>query len=206
MITIIKNWKLISLATLVITIVVLFLMLKSETHRANEAEHGRDAAVKLSKSWQQMTVVYKNKVGDLIHRTQVIELDAKNAKAVADSRELEWLKKFEGMNASKLQSANTFETSFISEEVPKKEIKIPCKDTLKAFSFDFKDQWNDIHAVVIDTPKLVIRDRYYGVIYLKRPKGWFWKFQWGKWTPVSEITNSNHLIKIDSIAVIQVKR
>ena len=203
-----ENWKACAFVFLAIVVIFLWLRLQSETHRANEAERGRDAAITLSNSWQQMTQVYKNKYGDLIHKTQVQEVDITNLKALSKSKELEWLGKFDGLKKDNknLQSAFTFESTFFGSEVPEKIVKVPCKDTIRAFRYDLKDQWNDIHALVLDTPKFEIKDRYYGVIELKRPKGWFWKLQWRKFDPVSEITNSNKLIKLDSIAVIQIKR
>ena len=203
------NYKAIAFGILAIAVVYLYFRATAEHTRAVEAEKGRDAAIALSNGWQSTSVTYANKLGDQVTRTTALELDKVNVTKLANSRELYWLQKFEGLkkNNGNLQSAETFEISLETEKVHSEEIKIPCppKDTIMAFKYAYKDAWNDIRATVLDTPKLEIRDRYYAVIELKRPKGWLWKFQWSKRDAVSEITNSNKLIKIDSVAVITVK-
>lgn len=203
-----NNYKLIAFIILIILVILLYLSRESEKYRADEAEKGRDAAILISNGWEQMSTVYKNKFGDQVIRTQAVEVDKVNIEALSKSKELQWLKKFDGLksNSGNLQSAESFTTEFQTKDISEKIKYLPCKDSVKAFSFDFHDQWNDIHAVVLDTPKIEIRDEYYGVIELHRPKGWFWKLKWRKFEPISEITNSNKLIKIDSIAVFVVKR
>lgn len=201
-----SNYKLFTFIVLIVIIIILYFRVKSETHRANEAERGRTAFVTLSNSLNKLSTIYKNALGDQVTRTQTIQVDRNNIEAISKSKELQWLNKFDGLkkNKSNLQSASTFSSDFDFDQVPEKIRWLPCKDSLKGFAFDLHDQWNDIHAIVLDTPRIKIKDHYYGVIELKRPKHWFWKFLWSKRNPVSEITNSNKLIKIDSVTVIVV--
>lgn len=205
-----SNYKLIAFVVLIILVILLYVRGQSEKNRADQAERGRDAAIIMSNGWKKMSTVYKNKLGDEVIKTLALEVNNINLAALRKSDKLAWLNsdKFNGLkkNLSNLQSAESFTTEFEAKDVPEKIKYLPCKDSVKAFSFDLKDEWNDIHAVCLDTPKIEIRDKYYGVIELHRPKGWFWKFQWRKWEPVSEITNSNKLIKIDSVAVFVVRR
>ena len=203
-----NNYKLIAFVVLIILVVILYLSRQSEKNRADQAEQGRDAAIQISNGLSTLSHKYKNKQGDTVIVTQVTGIPKSQVDVLLKEKELVWLKKFEGLKTlgNNLQSGETFTTGFIAKEVPERIVYRPCKDSVKAFAFDLHNEWNDIHAIVLDTPKIEIRDKYYGVIELKRPKGWFWKFQWWRFEPVSEITNSNKLIKIDSVAVFVVKR
>ncbi len=204
----IKNWREVLIVVLGILVVLFYWHGRNERDRAEEAERGRDAAITISNGWQKMSTVYKNKYGDQVIKTQALEVDKVNLEVLSKSKELQWLKKFEGLkkNASNLQSASSFSTDFNLDAVPEKIKYIRVKDSLKITEFSIHDQWNNIHAMVTEIPEISISDRYYGVVYMKRPKGWFWKFQWSKWESVSEITNSNKLIRIDSVAVIVIKK
>ena len=203
-----NNYKLIAFIVLIILVIYLFLHGRSEKERADQAEQGRDAAIQISNGLSSLSHKYKNKQGDTVTVTKVIGIPKSQVDDLLKEKELQWLKKFEGLkkDGSNLQSAETFTTKFESNEVPERIKYLPCKDSLQATAFDLHDKWNDIHALVVGTPIIEIRDKYYGVIELKRPKGWFFKFQWSKWETFSEITNSNKLIKIDSVAVFVVKR
>lgn len=202
-----KNWKLAAFIVVSLVAVYFYLHARSERERADEAEKGRSAAIALSNSWQQMTTRYKNSYGDEVLKVQALEVDKTNIEALSKSKELEWLKKFEGLkkNAGNLRDAATFQSNLNTSEIVTRTVYVPCKDSLKASDYEFVDQWNTIKAKVIGTPTIEIKDRYYVVFELQRPKGWFWKFQWSKKNVVGEITNSNKLIKIDSAAVFSVR-
>lgn len=200
-------WKPLTYVILILAIVILFMLLKSETQRANEAEQGRDAAIHISNQLSTENHQYRNKQGDTVTVSKAEVIPKSQMEALLKQKDLSWLKKLEGIkqNGSNLQSAETFSTEFKEERVPERIVYLPCKDSVKAFSYDFHDKWNDIHALVLDTPKIEIKDRYYVAIELKRPKHWFLKLQWGKREPILEITNSNNLINIDSLTVIVIK-
>jgi len=200
------NYKLVAFVVLVILVIILWFRGEKAIHRAEEAEIGRDVAIEMSNKSTSHSEKYKNKQGDTVTVTQVIGVPQSQVDALLKANNLQWLKKFEGLkkDGSNLQSATSFETDFKGVMVPETVKYLPCKDSVKAFAFDLHDGWNDIHALVVDTPKFEIRDKYYAIIEMKRPKHWFWKFQWSKWEPISELTNSNKLIKIDSISVLVV--
>jgi len=191
---------------LAILVIILWFRGEKAIHRAQDAEQGRDAAIKISNGLTSISHKYKNKQGDIVTITPVIGIPQSQVDALLKANDLQWLKKFEGLkkDGSNLQSATSFKTEFEGVMVPETIKYLPCKDSVKAFAFDLHDGWNDIHALVVDTPKFEIRDKYYAIIEMKRPKGWFWKFQWSKWEPISELTNSNKLIKIDSVSVLVV--
>lgn len=203
-----SNYKLIAFIILIVMVIYLFLHGRAEKERADQAEQGRDAAIQISNGLTSLSHKYKNKQGDTVVVTKVIGIPQSQVNDLLKEKELQWLKKFEGLKKddSNLQSASSFSSEFDFNVVPEKVVKIPCKDSLKAFSFDVHDKYNDIHAIVIDTPRIEIRDHYYSIIELKRPKGWLLKFQWSKREVIGEITNANKLINIDSVAVFVIKR
>ena len=206
------NYKLVAFVLLVILVIILWLRGEKAIHRAEEAEIGRDVAIKISNGLTALSHKYKNKQGDTVTVTPVIGVPQSQVEALLKAKDLQWLKKFEGLkkDGSNLQSATSFETEFEGVMVPEKIKYLPCKDSVKAFAFDLHDGWNDIYALVVDTPKFEIRDKYYAIIEMKRTKRWFWRglihgFTWGhEWEPISELTNSNKLIKIDSVSVLVV--
>lgn len=203
-----RNYKTISF--IVVTVLMFYFWWSSnhQRHRAEEAEAGRDAAIKISNGLSSEVRRYKNKQGDSVLVTKVIGIPKSQVDALLNERDLQWLKKFDGLkkNGSNLRSAETFDVSFKDDVIKHDTVKLPCKnDSIKAKKFQYKDSWNDIEALVIGEPKLQIKDHYYAVVYLKRPKGWFFKFQWSKREATAEITNSNKLIRIDSLSEIYIK-
>jgi len=206
-----KNWRESLIALMAVVIIVLFFHGKHEANRADQAEQGRDAAIQLSN--EQTSTKYKNKQGDSVVVTKVISIPQSQVDELLKQNSLKWLSKLEGIkkNGSNLSSGWTMSADFDLSEVPERAVKIPCKDSIKARLFELHDKYNYIHAIVLDTPTVEIHDKYYGSIELKRIKHWFWKglihLGWGNtWEPVSEITNSNKLIKIDSVQVFVIKR
>lgn len=202
-----SNYKIIVFTILIIIILYLFLHGRYETRRANDAEDGRNAAIKISNGLSNDNKKYRNKQGDTVIITRVIGIPKSQVDALLKDKDLQWIKKLEGVkkNGSNLESALTLSSDFDLSEVPEKIKYLPCKnDSLKIHEFNFHNQWNDIQALMADSSKIEIRDRLYAAIELKRPKNWFWKFQWSKREAFGEITNSNKFIKIDSAAVIRI--
>lgn len=219
------NWKLykgIFVAVLIVAVAILFLLWRKAETKAKENANGRDVAVAMMGESVSREIFYRNKLGDTVARAKAYELNISNLRALAKSNDLQWLKKFEGLrkDLKNLKSAQSFDLSFDAGEIKSTPISLDSLfgkgeltlDTTKTYPhllgearhFQIKDAWNDIDAIVLGEPKLEIRDRLYAVIYSKRPKAWFWKLQWSKREFWAECSNSNKLIKIDSISTIVV--
>lgn len=184
---------------LILLIAIFFKMWLSERSVRKEAERARDAA---NKDYQELNIKYVGAQGDLITKTKTIQLNESNFKKALEANELKWVNKF---NKTKdVASTITFSTGLKTETIKYDTVYIPCKDSLKAFLYTYKDAWNDIRAMVTELPTLEQRDRIYIVDKRERPKGWFWKLQWRKRVGYLEVTNSNPLIRIDSVAHIRV--
>ncbi|HTH58256.1 MAG TPA: hypothetical protein VL728_19555 [Cyclobacteriaceae bacterium] len=206
-----RNYKTIAFIIAVALVIYLFLRLGHERRRAEDAEAGRDAAIRISNGLSSEVHRYRNKQGDTVSVAQVVTVPKSQIDELLKERDLQWIKKLEGIkkDGSNLQSAIKFDATFDASKIKADPVSVPCPNvSLNLKRYRYKDEWNHISALNIDT--LDIRDSYAAALELKRPNGWFWKgfkrFNWGKqWEPVCEITNSNKLIKIDSIAVITVK-
>jgi hypothetical protein len=184
---------------LILLIAIFFKMWMSERSVRKEAERARDAA---NKDYQELNIKYVGAQGDLITKTKTIQLNESNFKKAFEANELKWVNKF---NKTKdVASAITFSTGLKTETIKYDTVYIPCKDSLTVFLYTYKDAWNDIRAMVTELPTLEQRDRIYIVDKRERPKGWFWRFQWRKRVGYLEVTNSNTLISIDSVAHIRV--
>lgn len=184
---------------LILLIAIFFKMWLSERSVRKEAERARDAA---NKDYQELNIKYVGAQGDLITKTKTIQLNESNFKNALEANELKWVNKF---NKTKdVASAITFSTGLKTETIKYDTVYIPCKDSLTVFLYTYKDAWNDIRAMVTELPTLEQRDRIYIVDKRERPKGWFWRFQWRKRVGYLEVTNSNTLISIDSVAHIRV--
>lgn len=184
---------------LILLIAIFFKMWMSERSVRKEAERARDAA---NKDYQELNIKYVGAQGDLITKTKTIQLNESNFKKALEANELKWVNKF---NKTKdVASAITFSTGLKTETIKYDTVYIPCKDSLTVFLYTYKDAWNDIRAMVTELPTLEQRDRIYIVDKRERPKGWFWRFQWRKRVGYLDVTNSNTLISIDSVAHIRV--
>jgi len=185
---------------LILLIAIFFKMWLSERSVRKEAERARDAA---NKDYQELNIKYVGAQGDLITKTKTIQLNESNFKKALEANELKWVNKF---NKTKdVASAITFSTGLKTETIKYDTVYIPCKkDSLTVFLYTYKDAWNDIRAMVTEVPTLEQRDMIYILDKRERPKGWFLRFQWRKRVGYLEVTNSNPLISIDSVAHIRV--
>lgn len=202
MITFIWRYReLVAIAVLLALLAFFFNAYRKERTARKEAENARDAA---NKDYRNATTKYINAQGDIVAITKAIELNRANFKKALESNDLAWLKKFK--NYKNTQSASSFDSFFAPEnKIVVDTVYLPCKDSIKAWKYHYKDAYNLIKATVLDTPKIEIRDRYYVIVTRNRPKNWFIKFQWSKWYFNGQVTNLNRLIKVDSVSTILVK-
>jgi hypothetical protein len=169
--------------------------------KLHNTEQGRDAAIR---DYKNVTTKYVNSQGDIVNQSKAFELSRNEFKKALESNDLKWIKKFS--DYKRTQSASSFTTIFAPEDkVIRDTVYIPCQDSIKAFKYHYKDFYNDIEAMVLDTPKISIRDKYYVIVTRNRPKNWFIKLQWSRWEFQGQVTNLNRLIKTDSVTTILVK-
>lgn len=187
---------------LITAVAILFTLWQSAKEEAKQNGIARDAA---NRNYESVAVKYINAQGDLVTKQKTIELNAENFKKALEANELKWVNKFH-VKPKNIESANTFSLEFQEQLIKHDTVYITCKDSLKVMKYTYRDQWNDIQAMAIDTPKLDIRDRIYAIETRTRPKAWFWKLQWSRWKSNYEITNANKLITIDSVIFIKKQR
>lgn len=185
---------------LILLVVILFGMVGHYKSKMKEAQQGRDAAIA---DYHNATKSYINAEGDKVMISKAFELSKAEWKKAMESNDLKWAKKFR--DSKNAQSAQSFEVSFEPESIKHDTVYVPCKDSIKAFHYRYKDEWNDIYAMVLDTPKFNQRDKYYMLITPSRPKRWFIRFLWSRREFSGQVTNSNRLIKVDSVQTIVVK-
>lgn len=195
-------YRVIFFGLLITAVAILFTLWQSAKEEAKQNGIARDAA---NRNYESVAVKYINAQGDLVTKQKTIELNAENFKKALEANELKWVNKFH-VKPKNIESANTFSLEFQEQLIKQDTVYIPCKDSLKVMKYTYRDQWNDIQAMAIDTPKLDIRDRIYAIETRTRPKAWFWKLQWSRWQSNYEITNANKLITIDSVIFIKKQR
>lgn len=197
-------WRYRELVLIVIILALLaffFNAYRSERTGRKEAETRADAA---QNDFKTVSTKYINAHGDVVTMSRAISLDRANFKKALESNDLAWIKKFK--NHKNTQSASTFDSFFAPEDkIVRDTVYIPCKDSIRAFKYLYKDSYNHIEATVLDTPKVEIRDRYYVIVTRARPKNWFINFQWSRFEFTGQVTNLNRLIKVDSVNTILVK-
>ncbi len=198
MIRLLTNKYVIGVLLLIIIAVLVKLLLAERGNRIN-AETARDAA---NKDYMELNVKYRGVQGDLITKTRTIQLNERNFHKALEANELKWVKKF---NAKKkeVEGVISFVSEFETDSIRYDTVRLPCEDTFEVFLYNYQDEYNTITAMVTEVPILEIRDRLYLVETNDRPKGWFWKLQWGRRERHLSVTNSNKLVTIDSVVVVK---
>lgn len=195
-------------------IVLLLIALGIQTERAARlragkilAENELEQAVKFANVASQTAVEYKNKNGELITKTEVLELSLSNTQKLRETERLKFLKQFDGLKKDirNLEMAGSFEWLIDEDSVPSTTINIPCTDSLKVFKYELIDEFNTIRALVVDTPQLDIRVPLYPILLWERSK----KFLWWKVGPKQyslESFSPNKLVKITKQEIIKVQK
>lgn len=205
----IAKWVAIGLA-----VIMFFSALAGLKYYKDQAEQnaiGRDEAIRIANNEQQQTLIYRNKWGEQIRQTKATELNLKNFAALSKTNDLSWINKFETLNRKfkNLQSAGTIGSHFDGSSMKPDTVRLPCDSSgfIKAFHFKLKDEYNDIDAMVIDSPKLDIRDKFHWILeWQKKHKFIFKNWRFGEKEWFHEVTNSNKLIKIDSQSVFVIRK
>jgi len=141
--------------------------------KATLAENERDQAVVFATDTKKEVEIYRNKVGVVVTKSEQLELSLANVERLRDTERLQFLKQFDKLKKDlrNLEAAGTFDWLVEEDSIPMVETFEPCPDSIKVFTFKLKDQYNDIEAKVIDTPRFDIRVPINYIDYWERK--WF---------------------------------
>lgn len=200
-----------------ITIAILVILLAAigiQTVRASRykikatlAENERDQALKFADGLSSTIKQYENRNGELINKTEVLELTLSNAQRLRETERLKFLKQFDGLKRDlrNLEMAGSFEWLIDEDSIPSTEITLPCTDSLNVFKYELIDEFNTIRALVVDTPQVDIRVPFYPILLWERSK----KFLWWKVGPKQyslESFSPNKLVKITKQEIVKVAK
>lgn len=195
-------------------IVLLLIALGIQTERAARlrvgkrlAENEREQAVKFADGLNSTIKQYANKNGELISKTEVLELTLNNAQRLRETERLKFLKQFDGLKRDlrNLEMSGSFEWLIDEDSIPSTEITLPCTDSLNVFKYELIDEFNTIRALVVDTPQVDIRVPFYPILLWERSK----KFLWWKVGPKQyslESFSPNKLVKITKQEIVKVQK
>ncbi len=167
-------------------------------------EDERDQAVNVATGKKDSTTFYKNKYGEEVAKVKQTEISQGNLKRLLETRDLSSLKHFDDINKrmSNIESLVTTSMSIRADSIPL--VPVIVRDSIKAFEWKIKDEFNDIYAVVLDTPKFIMNVPVHTVAIWQRRK--FFGLRIGKRDWFTESFTPNKLVKIDSITSFMVKK
>lgn len=157
----------------------------------------RNQAVQFATNQKEATSHYINKYNQEVAKVKQSEISQDNLKRLLETRELSHLKNFESIN-KRLSNIENFKT--ISMSVRGDSIRLVpvfLKDSLRAFRWEIKDEYNDISATVLDSPKFKMDIPLHAVAIWQRKK--FLGLRIGKKAWVTEAFTPNKMVHIDSI-------
>jgi len=162
--------------------------------KATLAENERDQAVVFATDTKKEVEIYRNKVGVVVTKSEQLELSLANVERLRETDRLQFLKQFDRLKKDlrNLEAAGTFDWLVEEDSIPMVESFEPCPDSIKVFTFKLKDQYNDIEAKVIDTPRFDIRVPINYIDYWER-KWFLGKKKWYR-----ETTSPNKLIRLEA--------
>jgi hypothetical protein len=162
--------------------------------KATLAENERDQAVVFATDTKKEVEVYRNKVGMVVTKSEQLELSLANVERLRDTERLQFLKQFDKLKKDlrNLEAAGSFDWLVEEDSIPMVESFVPCPDSIRVFTYRLKDQYNDIEAKVIDTPRFDIRVPINYIDYWERK----WFLGRKKW--YRETTSPNKLIRLEA--------
>lgn len=166
------------------------------------AENEREQVITFANAAKIETEKYKNELGNVINRTEQLELTIKNVNELKETERLKFLQEFSRLknNLKNLEEAGRFDWLIDEDSIPMEIVSVPCTDTLRAFNYRLKDEYNDIEAMVLDTPRLNIRvPIYYAELWDRK---WFL----GKKRYYIETTSPNKLIRLEAQETFKVSK
>lgn len=203
-ITLLKPRNIVGLA---IILLVIFSIIQTQRALHFQEESERNAAdlkvvTGLVNGKEEQTKFYVNQFQEQVGKTKKMELSKQTLEALMKSKEAEWIKKFDA-KPKQIESATHTEVSIDGENI----LLIPMEDTIvyrKTFLWKIKDEYNDILARVVDTPRLRINIPLYELEIWQRKK--FLGLRIGKKEWYKEITSPNKLVKLNSQVIYTVRK
>ena len=190
-------------------LIVLLAALGIQTVRASRyrakmvlAENEREQVISFANATKTEAERYKNELGNVINRTEQLELTIKNVNELKETERLKFLREFSRLKANlkNLEEAGRFDWLIEEDSIPMEVVNVPCTDTLRAFNYRLKDEYNDIEAMVLDTPRVSIRvPIYYAELWDRK---WFL----GKKRYYMETTSPNKLIRLEAQETFKVSK
>jgi len=162
--------------------------------KATLAENERDQAVVFATDTKKEVEIYRNRVGVVVTKSEQLELSLANVERLRETDRLQFLKQFDRLKKDlrNLEAAGTFDWLVEEDSIPMVETFVPCPDSIRIFTYRLKDQYNDIEAKVVDTPRFDIRVPINYVDYWER-KWFLGKKKWYR-----ETTSPNKLIRLEA--------
>jgi len=199
------NRTTITLSVLIILLAALGIQtVRAARYRAKMvlAENEREQVISFANATKVEAERYKNELGNIVNRTEQLELTIKNVNELKETERLKFLKEFSRLknNLRNLEEAGRFDWLIDEDSIPMEIVSVPCTDTLKAFNYKLKDEFNDIEAMVLDTPRLNIRVPIYYV------ELWDRKWFLGKKNYYIETTSPNKLIRLEAQETFKVSK
>ena len=190
---------------LAILAIVLFLAHHYYTSYQEQKDQKENVEKLFSKKSAEVEL-YKNRQGQIVAKTQAIELENKTIKQLVKDGNLPWLKNFEGLksNFKNLETAFQVQSKLIDSLKAKihdhQVIYIDKKgDTVKftAHDINFKDKWSEITVKQISPDSANLK--YSIDVPLEGVSYWHRKWFLGKKHEEIEVTSENPHVKINKV-------
>lgn len=204
---------LIVVALLILSGLVQRCTIKSLKEETRQSANDLKASIALLNGADERAKSYQNKYGEAIAKNVVYEISNTNLRSLLDkSKKAEFITHIPDATKKNIEAIQTFDASFLDESVRLIPVTIPCPDDdstarkvlLKAFQWEIKDDWNDISAIVLDSPRVHIRVPIRSVILWQRKR--LLGLRIGKKEWFQEAFSPNRLVKIDSQMVVRVQK
>lgn len=199
---------------LLLAIAILSLSTVALFYKWRTAEEQRAQTADFALHVNDTISYYKNKAGEEVAKRRALELDYSTFKTLSKSKDLEWVKEFQGLKSSlnNLQEATRINTQSIADftttgkESPPVVINhVPHE----AFTFENKDEYITETGTVVPDLKLVtshitVNVPLEGVVYWQRPHKFLF-IRWGKKKYFTEFKSHNPHTKITQIESLVIK-
>lgn len=201
--------NIIRIAVLAIIVYAGFITHQWDVERKQRIENAkeRDEAVKFATNEKEAKVEYINKYRETVVKVRSTEISRDNFRRLRETERLKFLGHIEDLkkNLANLGAAQAFDLSFFGDSIPMTPVMVDTGDSLKVFKYEYKDLYNDIFAMVLDTPRIKIRVPVRSALLWERKNKFLW-FRVGKKIWYQEAYSPNKLIKIDSVSVYSVRK
>lgn len=193
---------------LIIAVLILIGLWWTERSARIEATKQTKEAVRIANHKTEETTFYKNKLSGMeVAVVKQMEISQSNVKSLIETQELKFIKQFDGLRKDykNLLTAGQFHGHVDTGGIPMTPVDGMICDSV--FLYKYKDEYNDIEAMVIQKPKIEIKVVIDDVITWERKNKFiFKKWRWGEKIYSRQIVSPNKLIKIDSASSFTIRK